>query len=350
MSNFSYENSGVDINTANRTKEEMRAILETSEKRVLNRLGAFASLYDIEFPAFRHPVLVLKTEEPGSKQLLAFQHDKIEGVCYDMINHLINDCIVMGAIPLSVQDCIVCGRLEQDKVKRIVKGIAAACREQGCVLTGGETSEQPGVIPAGTYILTSSIVGIAEKEDIIDGSAIREGDIVLGLASSGLHTNGYSLVRKLLKEIPGLESSMVGNRTFIEEILTPHRCYYNTVKGLFGKNLVQGMAHITGGGIRENLNRILPVTLNAEIVLDHYRVLPVFRAIREAGSLQDVEMLRTFNLGVGMAVVVKKEYSRDIIQYVKERNVECYEIGSIVKGSGEVVLKGKLSWEQPEQT
>jgi len=344
MSDFSYKSAGVDIDTANKTKEEFREILDTKEKRVLNKVGAFSSLYDIHFTTIKQPVLVLKTEEPGSKQLLAFQYDKIENICFDMINHLINDCIVMGAMPLSVQDCIVCGKLEQEKVKRIVQGIAAACKEQCCVLTGGETSEQPGVIPVGTYILTSSIVGIAAKSDIIDGSQIKEGDVVIGLASSGLHTNGYSLVRKLLKEVAGLESKMVGDNTFIDEILIPHRCYYNAVKALFGKGIITGMAHITGGGIVENLNRILPLSLDAEIDLDTYQVLPVFKTIKEVGNIDDNEMLRTYNMGVGLAMVARKESYRDVINHITSNNIPCYPIGTIIKGKKEVVLKGNLNY------
>lgn len=162
---LTYNQSGVNINEANAAKKEMAASLETKEKRVLNKIGAFASLYDIRFPEYKEPVLVLKTEEPGSKQLLAFQHDRAESICYDMINHLINDCIVMGARPLSVQDAVICGKLEKKVVTRIVAAVAKACKKQECVLTGGETSEQPGMLEAGNYVLTSSIVGIVEKKN-----------------------------------------------------------------------------------------------------------------------------------------------------------------------------------------
>lgn len=164
---------GVNIDLANDTKKHIAKELETDEKRVLNKVGAFSSLFDIRFPEYKNPVLVLKTEEPGSKQLLAMEHDRIESVCFDMINHLINDCIVMGATPLAIQDAIICGKLDSNIIKRCVKAMAQACRAQECVLTGGETSEQPGVINEGTYILTSSIVGIVDQEDIIDGSKNR---------------------------------------------------------------------------------------------------------------------------------------------------------------------------------
>jgi len=282
---LNYKKSGVNIDVANKTKKEMAGALKTNNRRVLNKLGAFASLYDIKFPGYKNPVLALKTEEPGSKQLLAFQYNKIEAVCHDMINHLINDCIVMGADPLTVQDAVICGKLEKEKVKRIVQGIADACKKQGCVLTGGETSEQPNVIPEGTYILTSSIVGIAEKSRIIDGSKIRARDVVLCLESSGVHTNGYSLLRKLIAQEPKIVNEKISGKKFIDLILEPHRCYYQTVKGLFRTGKVKGMAHITGGGIRENLNRVLPANLSAEIDLGAYQILPIFKFIKKKTGL-----------------------------------------------------------------
>lgn len=339
---ITYKDSGVDIDKANETKSAMKSILQTNEKRVLNKVGAFSALYDINFPEYKNPVLVLKTEEPGSKQLLAFQYDKIESICFDTINHLINDCIVMGARPLTVQDAIICGKLESDKVKRMVQAFASACENQNCVLTGGETSEQPGVIPAGTYILTTSIVGIAEKDNIIDGTKITEGDIVLGLESSGLHTNGYTLVRKLIEQNPEIINTKIGDKTFLELILEPHRCYYQTIKDLFPKNIITGLAHITGGGIKENLNRILPDNLDAEIDLSKYQILPIFKFIKNLAGLDDAEMLRTFNMSIGLTMIVKPEYTNEVINFIKEKDVNCYEIGRIVKGNKEVKTIGQL--------
>ncbi|MFZ2189643.1 MAG: phosphoribosylformylglycinamidine cyclo-ligase [Candidatus Magasanikiibacteriota bacterium] len=341
---ITYKDSGVDIDQANKAKTEMKSILKTDEKRVLNKVGAFSALYDIDFPEYKHPVLVLKTEEPGSKQLLAFQHDKIESVCYDTVNHLINDCIVMGAKPLTVQDAIICGKLESDKVKRMVRAFASACEEQDCVLTGGETSEQPGVIPVGTYILTTSIVGIAEKENIIDGTKITAGDVVLGLESSGLHTNGYTLIRKLIEQNPYIINEIIIGKTFLELILEPHRCYYQTIKDLFPRNIITGLAHITGGGIKENLNRILPDNLDAEIVLSQYQILPIFKFIKNLAGLDDAEMLRTFNMSVGLTMVVKPEHVGEVINHIKEKNVNCYEIGKIIPGNKEVKTINNLIW------
>jgi phosphoribosylformylglycinamidine cyclo-ligase len=334
----------VDIDLANQTKSEMAGELETGDERVLNRIGAFASLYDILLPGYRHPVLVMKTEEPGSKQLLAFQLDKVEGICRDMIHHLINDCIVMGARPLMVQDAVICGKLDKEVVKRIVREIARCCREQGCALTGGETSEQPGVLGPGSYILTSSIVGVVEKDAIIDGSRIEVGDVVLALESSGPHTNGYTLIRRLLAEDPSLASRDVGGRSFIDRAMEPHRCYYQAMKDLFPAGSLRGLAHITGGGIKENLNRILPPGADASIDLGSYRVPRIFGAIREAGKVSDVEMLRTFNLGVGLAAVASKADADQVVAHLADRGVPTYPIGEIVEGERKVLTTGELVW------
>ncbi len=334
----------VNIDLANATKKEMAEALETNDKRVLNKIGAFSSLYDIKFNEYKNPVLVLKTEEPGSKQLIAAKYDKIENVCYDMINHLINDCIVMGAKPLTVQDAIICGKMEKGIIKRIVKSISEACKKEECVLTGGETSEQPGVLKKGTYILTSSIIGIVDKDKIIDGSKIKEGDVVIALESSGIHTNGYTLVRKIMKKYPEILNAKINNRDFIDVILEPHRCYYKVLKDLFPKDWITGLAHITGGGICENLNRILPNNLSAHIDLSKYKVLDIFKLLKKTANIDEKEMLRTFNLGVGLTVVAKKEYVKDIIKHVKSKKVNAYIIGEIKKGNKDVIVNEKINW------
>lgn len=333
----------VNIDLANATKKEMASSLATSDKRVLNKIGAFASLYDIKFNEYENPVLVLKTEEPGSKQLIAVKYNKIENVCYDMINHLINDCIVMGAKPLTVQDAIICGKLDKGLVTRIVSAVSSACKESGCTLTGGETSEQPGVLGDDTYILTSSIVGIADKKDIIDGSKIKEGDVVIGVESSGIHTNGYTLVRTVMKENPEILEKSVDGRTFIDAVLEPHRCYYNSLKDLFGTGIISGLAHITGGGICENLNRILPENVDAEVDLSKYNVLSIFKLLQKTGGISDSEMLRTFNMGVGLAAVVPQEQAEKFISHINSNGFKAYQIGKITAGSGKVNAIGKFS-------
>lgn len=341
---LSYASSGVDIAAKEEALGDLERTLKTKDKRVLNTAGAFASLYDGKFPGYRHPVLVMKTEEPGSKQLIAFQQDRVESICEDMINHLINDIIVMGATPLAVQDAVICGKLDKDIIKRIVAGVAAACTAQDCVLTGGETSEQPGVLQPGTYILTSSIVGVVEKSKIVDGTKIKAGDVVLAIASNGLHTNGYSLVRKLMEQKPEIVNTKVDQISFLDAILLPHLCYYRALKDLFGERSLHGMAHITGSGIEGNLERILPKAVDAAIDLNLVRILPIFRTIRDAGDIADSEMLRTYNMGVGLTLVVAKKDAESVRAHVQKTGHDCYPIGTIVKGSGKVTFDGTVQW------
>ncbi|RIL09738.1 MAG: phosphoribosylformylglycinamidine cyclo-ligase [Proteobacteria bacterium] len=341
---ISYKDAGVDIDSADSAKQGMATALESRDPRVLNHLGAFASLFEAKFPGINEPVLVLKMEEPGSKQKLAIQHDRVEGVCFDLINHLINDIAVMGATPLAVLDVIVCGKLEKEIVTRLVKGMSEACRRQSCSLVGGETSEQPRVLPEGSYILAASVLGVVEKSKIIDGSKIREGDMILALASNGLHTNGYSLIRTLLESNPELAGQRVGETTFLDAILEPHLCYLPALRDLLESEQIKGMAHITGGGIPGNLNRILPKHLNAEIDGAAIKILPIFKKIRECAGLDDPEMLRTFNLGVGLCVVCEQSSVSGLIAHFGRHQIKAFEIGRIGKGSGQVEMKGGLSW------
>jgi phosphoribosylformylglycinamidine cyclo-ligase len=331
----------VNIDLANTTKAELASIIDGKDKRILNRVGAFSSLFLPDLTRYSEPVLVFKTEEPGSKQVLAFQYGRIEPVCYDVINHLINDCVVMGAEPLGVQDLVVCGRLDKSVITRVVTAVSAACLAQGCALTGGETTEQPDILPDGTYILGSSIVGIVERSRIIDGSSIQPGDVVIALGSSGPHTNGYTLIRDLLNKDPSLAEKPVESRTFIEAVLEPHRCYYQSVKGLFDGRFV-GLAHITGGGIRENLNRILPPTVNARINLALYRPSAVFQTIQNASNASSELMLRTFNLGVGLAVVCRPDSVESVIEHLSAFGEQVYVIGETVSGSGKVGCYGTV--------
>jgi len=338
MQKLSYKNSGVDINVANSAKNAIAKVLKTQNQKVLNKVGAFATLYDGAFPEYKHPVLVFKTEEPGTKQKLAIENNSVETLSYDLVGHLINDAIVMGAKPLSIQDCIVCGKMEKDVIVKIVSSLAKACKENGCLLTGGETSEQPGVVPEGTYILTASITGVVEKDLIIDGSKIKEGDIVLALASSGVHTNGISLIRKIMKEFPEILKEKIDGKSFIETVLIPHRCYYNSLKDLFGNSGLVGLAHITGGGIKENLNRILPKNLDAVIDVNKIKILDVFKILKKFGKLEDEEMFRAFNMGIGITAVVKESFAEEAVRHLKKFGIDTYKIGKIIKGKGKVVL------------
>lgn len=345
MKKITYENSGVNIDNADDTKREFAKILNKKNSVMINKIGAFASVIDVGFlKKFKNPVMVLKTEEPGSKQKLAVQYNKIENICYDMINHLTNDILVMGAAPYTVQDAIICGNIDKDITSKLVKYISEACEYNGSVLTGGETSEQPVVVDKGTYILTSSIVGFAERDEIIDGSDIKEGDTVLALASSGVHTNGYSFLRMMMKQEPGIIDELIGGERFIDVILKPHRSYYKELIGLFSNKNLLGMAHITGGGIAGNLNRILPENLSAEVDVSKIQVLPIFKFIHQKSGADDAEMLKTFNMGVGMTVVVKKGSENEFIRHFGAFNLNSYIIGRIVKGDKTVKLASMLKY------
>ena len=340
---LSYSKAGIDITYTDTIKREMAKNLETSDVRVLNGLGQFASLYDINFPRINEPVLVLKSEEPGSKQKLAMEFGYTESICHDMINHLVNDIVVMGAKPLAVLDTIVCGKAERDTIKTLVKGVADACRENECSLVGGETSIQPLVVDSGVYVLTSSIVGIVEKSKVIDGSKIEDGDVVLAIASNGLHTNGYSLVRLLMEKMPQIKLDKIDGLTFIEQIMKPHTPYYKAIKELFSEDIIHGMAHITGGGIEGNLCRIIPDGLSAKIDLSKLQVLNIFKYIRNNGNISDEEMLHTFNCGVGFNVVVSQKHKDTVINHIK-KYYNCYEIGKIEKGDAKIVFENRLNW------
>lgn len=340
---LSYSKAGIDIAYTDTIKKEMSKHLETSDMRVLNGLGAFASLYDINFSEIKNPVLVLKSEEPGSKQKLAMEYGYTESICHDMINHLVNDIVVMGAKPLAVLDTIVCGNAEKDTIKTLVKGVSEACKENECSLVGGETSIQPSVVESGVYVLTSNIAGIVEKSNVIDGSAIEEGDAVLAIVSNGLHTNGYSLVRLLMDKLPQIKLDKIDGLTFIEQIMKPHTPYYKSIKGLLDRNIIHGMAHITGGGIGGNLCRVIPDGLSAKIDLSKVRILNTFKYIRNIGNISDEEMLRTFNCGVGFTLVVSQRDKDMVMKYINQF-YECYEIGKIDKGESKVIFEKCLNW------
>jgi len=338
---LTYSKAGVDISYSDSIKCEMAAYVNSQNPRVLNGLGPFASLYDIKFDDIKKPVLVLKSEEPGSKQKIALKYGYTESICHDMINHLVNDIIVMGAKPLAVLDTIICGNAEKDTIKSIVKVISEACANNECDLVGGETSIQPGVVEKGVYILTASIAGIVDKEKIIDGSRILPGDKILALASNGLHTNGYSLVRLLMEKMPGIQNEKINDETFLEAIMKPHAAYYKAVKRIFGR--INGMAHITGGGIQGNLSRIMPPNLSASIDLSKIIIPPVFKHIKANGNIEDSEMLKTFNCGVGLIIVVNPSAE---VTITKELSAfyNCYTIGEVGQGNPLVSYVNKLKW------
>lgn len=339
-----YAGSGVNIDQTDAVKRNFAKSVDGGDARVLNRLGAFASLAEIRLERYRDPVLVYKTDEPGSKQVLAFAHDRVESLCRDLVNHLLNDVACMGAEPLYVQDCIVCGRLDAAIAERIVAGLAAACRDLGCALVGGETSVQPGVVADGVYVLSASAVGLVEREHIVDGARIEAGDAVLALAADGPHTNGYTLIRQLLKEDPDLAARPVDGTPFLDAVLRPHRSYLGALRGLFGDPALRGIAHITGGGIGGNLNRILPAGLDACIDLGRLRVPAVLAAIRDVGQVPEEDMLKTFNMGAGMLLVCPPGEVGRLVAHAEGAGYTAYPLGEIRGGSGKVLFEASVPW------
>lgn len=365
--NISYKEAGVNIDAADELKRQIRTAVSSHKLdhcAPLNRVGAFASLVELDLAGYKKPIFILKSEEPGSKQILSIDNGRAGWIAADLINHLVNDIIVTGATPCAVLDTIICGKLEGETVFRLVDGMSKACRDNGCVLVGGETSEQPGVLPEGRYILQASILGVADRDKIIDGAAIQNGDVLIALASNGLHTNGYSLVRKLMEAKPEILGEHVGGRSFMESILLPHTPYAAAVKALLGKHpgAVSGMAHITGGGMRDNLVRILNgAGLRAAIDLQTVRVPPVFGVIKRYAGTDDADMLRTFNNGVGMILAVRAESADAVIRGLREFALNgndvwpglcacgddyAYKIGSIVPGERGVEFLGSLNWDR----
>ena len=345
---ISYEAAGVDIDAADELKRGLAGTVSArglAHCRPLNKLGAFASFVDLNISAYRDPVFVLKSEEPGSKQMLSMDNDRVEWIARDLINHLVNDIIVTGAIPCAVLDTVICGKINKDVLLRLINAISEACAENDCVLVGGETSEQPGVLPAGRYILQASILGIAERDMLIDGSAVKSGDALLALASNGLHTNGYSLVRKLMEEKPAICAETLCGVGFMDSILKPHTSYARAVAAVLASRRadVRAMAHITGGGMRDNLIRVLPTgNLRAEIDLASIRPPKIFGLIKSYAGVDDAEMLRTFNNGVGMIMVVDSQAADDIALILREAGTEAYRIGSIARGTRDVAFHDAL--------
>lgn len=347
MKNITYAASGVDRDGHSVITQGLRSKLTMKDPRILNTVGAFASLFEAKFPGITNPVLVLKAEEPGSKQLLAKQFNRIDNIGFDMINHLINDIVVMGAKPLAVLDVIVVGKLIKEDIDKIITAINQACVNQDCSLVGGEISEQPGVLSEDVFVLSSSVVGVVSKSKIIDGSRIKKGDKVIALASNGLHTNGYSLVRRLIKDKPSILETKAGKKSFIDAVLLPHTAYYPYLKDILDSPKVHGLAHITGDGIAGNLERILPDGLSAMVHLDKIEIPPVFKVIRDIGGVPKDDMINNLNMGVGMTLVTTSREEAKILKYLEDRGIHSYNIGEILEDRDNTVkFSGKLNWKK----
>jgi phosphoribosylformylglycinamidine cyclo-ligase len=328
-SSITYRDAGVDIEAGDALVDQIKPFARrTMRPEVMSSIGGFGSMFAMP-KKFKEPVLVSGTDGVGTKLKLAFQLDKHDTVGIDLVAMSVNDILVQGAEPLFFLDYFACGKLEVGTAAKVIKGIAAGCEESGCALVGGETAEMPGMYPAGEYDLAGFVVGCVDKANIIDGSTIKEGDIVLGLASSGAHSNGYSLIRKLIEKSGIDMNSDFHGRTFKDVVMMPTKLYVKSILSLLEVVSVKGMAHITGGGITENIPRVLPAGLMAEISANGWEMPPLFKWLQEQGNIANVEMYKTFNCGIGMAIIVAQE---DVVQAQKVLTVQgetVYQIGKI---------------------
>ena len=333
-----YKESGVDIDAGNEAVRRIKkAVRQTYNGQVLGDLGSFGGLYAFPARDFREPVLVSSTDGVGTKLKVAFALGKYDTVGYDLVNHCVNDILVQGAKPLFFLDYIGTGVLKPEVIEAIVQGLARGCRENSSVLIGGETAEMPGIYAAGEFDLAGTIVGVVEREQLITGASIRPGDAVLGLPSLGLHTNGYSLARRICFEMLGLkpEDRVEGLEHAIGlELLAPHRSYFNELYPLVGRKLIKGMAHITGGGFYDNIPRILPDGCGVKITRGSWPVLPVFKFLQETAELPDEQAYRVFNMGIGMVVICERTH----LPVIREEIPGAFLIGEVVTGSGVTLL------------
>jgi phosphoribosylformylglycinamidine cyclo-ligase len=337
---ITYKDAGVDIEKSNAAKKRIRKLArETFTPGVLSDIGSFGGMFACNFAGMKEPVLVSSTDGVGTKLKVAAMMNRHNTVGGDLVNHCINDILVQGAKPLFFMDYVATGKLDADVIVSVVEGVARACKESGCALLGGETAEMPGFYADGEYDVAGFIVGIVDRARILDGKSIRHGDLLIGLPSVGLHTNGYSLARKLFFEIAKLspDSRVDGlEGTVGEELLKPHVNYEPVVREALAKNLVQGLAHITGGGITENLDRILPENCQAEILLGSWPVLPLCRAMADIGKIERDEMLRATNMGIGMVIVVRPSNLEALTATLA---MPYYQIGRIIPGEPRVTYK-----------
>lgn len=333
-----YAAAGVDVDLGNRVKEGIGAMVRSTHgPEVLGKMGGFGGLFLANFPRMREPVLVASMDGVGTKLKVAFAAKRYKSVAEDLVNHCVNDIAVLGARPLFFLDYIAAEKLEPKVFKELIAGFSKACREAGCALIGGETAQMPGMYRPGEFDVAGCIVGVVDRKKILDGSTIREGDVLVGLPSNGLHTNGYSLARRVLFDRMKLkvDSVLPGTKTTVgRELLKVHRNYLPAFDAL-PAGVLRGAAHITGGGLVDNLPRILPETCDAEIDVRSWRVPEIFRLLEREGKVDAREMYQVFNMGIGMVFVVPSKAAKTVCDKTGGR-----VIGRIVPGEGRVRLNG----------
>jgi phosphoribosylformylglycinamidine cyclo-ligase len=323
-----YAAAGVDVDLGNRLKRRIQSLVgKTHGPQVLGKIGGFGGLFRARFPGMREPVLVASIDGVGTKLKIAFALDKHDTVGADLVNHCVNDIAVVGARPLFFLDYIGCEKLEPRVFDQLLRGFSRACREAGCALIGGETAQMPGMYGRGEYDLAGCIVGVVDRAEMIDGSTIKPGDVVLGLASNGLHTNGYSLARKILFETMKLDPKEIG-----QELLRVHK-NYQPLLAKITSGVIKGLAHITGGGLIDNVPRVLPKNCDAVIDIKSWRVPRIFRMIEENGDVDSAEMYQIFNMGIGMVAIVSEKNAKRMISILSAK-----QIGRIEPGSGRTCL------------
>jgi phosphoribosylformylglycinamidine cyclo-ligase len=334
---MSYREAGVDLDAADRAKERLRALVaSTRDANTLSELGQFGGLYRVP-QELTEPVLVSSADGVGTKLKVAFRAGRHDTVGRCLVNHCVNDILVQGARPLFFLDYLATGEMDEGVVAEVVRGVALACKENGCALLGGETAQMPDFYAAGEYDLAGFVVGVVERERMLDGQLIDEGDALLGLASSGLHTNGYTLARRVVFEALGLDvaDELPGTgRTVADELLEVHRSYLGALWPLLEEGVVHGLAHVTGGGIPGNLPRILPPGLGAVVRRGSWELPPVFRTLQEAGGVLRSEMDRVFNMGIGMIAVVAAADAAELAERIRRTGTEVWHVGEVEAGRG----------------
>ena len=344
MERMTYRDAGVDIDAGNESVSLIKdAVRATYRSEVMGDLGGFGGLFALNTKDYKEPVLVSGTDGVGTKLRLAFLLNKHDTIGQDAVAMCVNDILVQGAEPLFFLDYLAVGKLEPIQVAEIVTGVARACKESGCALIGGETAEMAGFYPIGEYDIAGFSVGVAERSKLITPARVKAGDVLLGLPSSGVHSNGYSLVRKIVFERKGFKGDEYMEelgQTIGEELLTPTRLYPRICLPLIREFDIHGMVHITGGGFYENIPRALPDHMGAEVNGAAWTIPPVFRLLQEWGNVDWTEMYRTFNMGIGMVLIVSSDEADRITAQLNAQNETVYHIGHVTEGAHEVVIKG----------
>jgi len=329
---LTYKQAGVDIKKADSLISDIKRMVKSTDRpEVLKEIGGFGGFFNFNKNKYKNPILVSSSDGVGTKLKIAFMAGKHDTVGIDMVAMNVNDILCSGAEPLFFLDYLGCSKLENKTYKAIIKGISRGCKDAGCALIGGETAEMPGMYQNGEYDLAGFCVGVVERDKIIDGSKIKAGDVVIGLSSSGLHSNGFSLVRKALSK-----SEL---KKYSHQLLEPTRIYVKPVLALLKNYQVKGLAHITGGAFYNKIKRIVPKNLSFEIDKDSWGMPKIFKLIQEKGNIADREMFTTFNMGIGMVCVVDRKIASKVVKFLTKAGVESFVVGNVVKGNGEVVLR-----------